>query len=433
MVEPTNYGTVHLDGHLVGAVLYDPETKVTSFEYAPEWLKSGFSISPLKLPLTDQIFSFPHLPWETYKGLPSALADTLPDDFGNSIIDAWLARNGRQSHEFSSLERLMYTGSRGMGALEYKPALIKESGPDNIELDELVNLAQSILDIRNNMKADVSDEGLAEILLVGTSAGGARAKAVIGINESRDTILSGQRKLPKGFEHYLIKFDGVKERSSRSEVFGDPQGYGRLEYAYYLAAVDAGIDMMPCELLEESGRAHFMTKRFDRIDGNKIHYQSLCAMDHADFKKAGSYSYEQMLSVMRTLKLPLSDALQLIRRMIFNVLARNHDDHTKNFGFIYNDGKWALSPAFDIAYSYKPGSPWVERHQLTINGKRDDFVYNDFEAAVSHSTVLIKQLPEIFDQVKDAVLNINERMIEAGVSESQRVHVMDTLRLNIAR
>lgn len=369
MVEPTNYGTVHLDGHLVGAVLYDPETKVTSFEYAPEWLKSGFSISPLKLPLTDQIFSFPHLPWETYKGLPSALADTLPDDFGNSIIDAWLARNGRQSHEFSSLERLMYTGSRGMGALEYKPALIKESGPDNIELDELVNLAQSVLDIRNNMKADVSDEGLAEILLVGTSAGGARAKAVIGINESRDTILSGQRKLPKGFEHYLIKFDGVKERSSRSEVFGDPQGYGRLEYAYYLAAVDAGIDMMPCELLEESGRAHFMTKRFDRIDGNKIHYQSLCAMDHADFKKAGSYSYEQMLSVMRTLKLPLSDALQLIRRMVFNVLARNHDDHTKNFGFIYNDGKWALSPAFDIAYSYKPGSPWVERHQLTINGK----------------------------------------------------------------
>ncbi len=433
MVEPTNYGTVHLDGHLVGAVLYDPETKVTSFEYAPEWLKSGFSISPLKLPLTEQIFSFPHLPWETYKGLPSALADTLPDDFGNSIIDAWLARNGRQSHEFSSLERLMYTGSRGMGALEYKPALIKESGPDNIELDELVNLAQSILDIRNNMKADVSDEGLAEILLVGTSAGGARAKAVIGINESRDTILSGQRKLPKGFEHYLIKFDGVKERSTSSEVFGDPQGHGRLEYAYYLAAVDAGINMMPCELLEEGGRAHFMTKRFDRIDGNKIHYQSLCAMDHADFKKAGSYSYEQMLSVMRTLKLPLSDALQLIRRMIFNVLARNHDDHTKNFGFIYNDGKWALSPAFDIAYSYKPGSPWVERHQLTINGKRDEFAYSDFEAAVSHSAVLTKQLPEIFDQVKDAVLNINERMIEAGVSERQRVHVMDTLRLNIAR
>jgi serine/threonine-protein kinase HipA len=433
MVEPTNYGTVHLDGHLVGAVLYDPETKVTSFEYAPEWLKNGFSISPLKLPLTDQIFSFPHLPWETYKGLPSALADTLPDDFGNSIIDAWLARNGRQSHEFSSLERLMYTGSRGMGALEYKPALIKESGPDNIELDELVNLAQSVLDIRNSMKADVSDEGLAEILLVGTSAGGARAKAVIGINESRDTLLSGQRKLPKGFEHYLIKFDGVKERSTSSEVFGDPQGYGRLEYAYYLAAVDAGINMMPCELIEEGGRAHFMTKRFDRIDGNKIHYQSLCAMDHADFKNAGSYSYEQMLSVMRALKLPLSDALQLIRRMIFNVLARNHDDHTKNFGFIYNDGKWALSPAFDIAYSYKPGSPWVERHQLTINGKRDEFAYSDFEAAVSHSAVLIKQLPEIFDQVKQAVLNIDERMIEAGVSESQRVHVMDTLRLNIAR
>jgi serine/threonine-protein kinase HipA len=434
MVDSINVGKIFIGSRLVGGMLFNSVTKVTSFEYDPKWIKEGFSISPIKLPLTDEIFSFPHLSWDTYKGLPSALADTLPDDFGNAIINAWLVRNGRPLDEFSPLERLLYAGSRGMGALEYKPSIVKDkSKPDNIEIDDLVGLAQGVLDLRNDLAADVSDEGLAEILLVGTSAGGARPKAVIGINKKRDRILSGQRPLPTGFEHFLIKFDGVRERSSRYEVFGDPQGYGRIEYAYYLAAIDAGIFMMHSELLEEGGRAHFITKRFDRISNEKVHYQSLCAIDHADFKKAGQYSYEQIFDVMRRLTLPLADADQMMRRMIFNVLARNHDDHTKNFGFVYQEGQWALSPAFDIAYSYRPGSPWVERHQLTINGKRDDFSYADFEAALSHSSTLLGMLPKIFDEVKHSVLNLKDKMVMAGVPQKQQVALIKTFRLGIER
>ena len=386
MVDSINVGKIFIGSRLVGGMLFNSVTKVTSFEYDPKWIKEGFSISPLKLPLTDEIFSFPHLSWDTYKGLPSALADTLPDDFGNAIINAWLVRNGRPLDEFSPLERLLYAGSRGMGTLEYKPSIVK-----------------------------------------------ARPKAVIGINKKRDRILSGQRPLPTGFEHFLIKFDGVRERSSRYEVFGDPQGYGRIEYAYYLAAIDAGIFMMHSELLEEGGRAHFITKRFDRISNEKVHYQSLCAIDHADFKKAGQYSYEQIFDVMRRLTLPLADADQMMRRMIFNVLARNHDDHTKNFGFVYQEGQWALSPAFDIAYSYRPGSPWVERHQLTINGKRDDFSYADFEAALSHSSTLLGMLPKIFDEVKHSVLNLKEKMVMAGVPQKQQVALIKTFRLGIER
>ena len=433
MVDKINSGGVYIGERLVAGILFNEETKVTSFEYTSEWIKSGFSISPLQLPLSSEVFSFPSISWDTYKGLPSALADTLPDDFGNAIIDAWLAQTGHDEY-FSPLERLMYTGSRGMGALEYRPSIVKESRTaESIEMSELVNLAQSVLDLRNNLEVDVSTEGLTEILQVGTSAGGARPKAVIGINDNRDHILSGQRSLPNGYEHYLIKFDGVNERSNKSEVFGDPKGYGRIEYAYYLAAVDAGINMMHSELLIEANRAHFMTKRFDRWEGRKIHYQSLCAIDHADFRKPGQYSYEELFSVMRELDLPLSDAKEMILRMVFNVLARNHDDHTKNFGFIYDNHDWALAPAFDIAYSYKPGSPWVERHQLTINGKRDGFVYSDFEKALSFSKVLTDYLPEAFDRVSRSVLLLDEKMEIAGVGEKQRQAIVSTFRLGIKR
>jgi len=433
LIDSNHKGAVYLGDALVGAVLYDPATKFTSFEYDARWLKSGFSISPKHLPLQVGVFQFPLLSFDTYKGLPAALADTLPDDFGNAVINAWLARNSRAPESFSPVERLLYSGKRGMGALEYRPA-IKKQGNKAIEIhmESLVGMAQAILDQRLGLSADASEDGLSEILQVGTSAGGARPKAVIGINGDRSKILSGQVKLPKGFEHYLLKFDGVSEKSQASEVFGDPKGYGRMEYAYYLMAKDSGINMMPCELLLDGPRAHFMTKRFDRINGEKIHYQSLCAMDHADYKKPGHYSYEELFLLMRFLKLGRDDAEQMLRRMIFNVVARNHDDHTKNTGFVFVEGKWKLTPAFDIAYSYKPGSPWVDAHQMTINGKRDHFLKSDFEAVLQSSVVLQKMIPSMLKEITEVVSQWQSYAAAAEVPAWLVDEVEKNLRLDIA-
>jgi serine/threonine-protein kinase HipA len=430
-VDSNHKGAVYIGDALVGAVLYDVATKFTLFEYDAQWLKVGFSISPKHLPLQAGVFEVPLLSFETYKGLPAALADTLPDDFGNAVINAWLARNGRTPESFSPVERLLYSGKRGMGALEYRPAIRKQGNKAiEIHMASLVEMAQTILDQRSNLLADTSETGLSEILQVGTSAGGARPKAVIGINADRSKILSGQVKLPKGFEYYLLKFDGVSEHSKASEVFGDPKGYGRMEYAYYLMAKDAGINMMPCELLLDGPRAHFMTQRFDRVDGEKIHYQSLCAMDHADYKKPGHYSYEELFLLMRFLKLGRDDAEQMVRRMIFNVVARNHDDHTKNAGFIFVSGKWKLAPAFDVAYSYRPGSPWVNSHQMTINGKRTDFIVNDFIAALQSSPVFQKMIPTILKEIIEVVSQWKVYAAKTEVPAWLSEEVEGNLRLN---
>ncbi len=425
---------VHLWGQLVGALAYSPETKVATFEYADTWLQRGVEISPIHLPLGPGKFSFPALPFATYRGLPAAFADTLPDDFGNAVIDAWLARQGRDSGSFSSLERLLYTGKRGMGALEYLPALepaLDASG--SVELGSLVAMAQSMLDERAKLKSKLDREHREEALLtmmqVGTSAGGARAKAIVGINKERTELRSGQVDLPAGFEHYLLKFDGVIERSSTHETFGDPQGFGRMEYAYYLMARECGINISDCELLVDGDRAHFMTKRFDRIGNEKIHYQSLCAIDHADYKKPGSYSYEQLFRTMRRLRLDRPAALEMFRRMAFNVVARNHDDHTKNFGFTLQRGHtWQLAPAFDLAFSYKRDSPWVHAHQLSIAGKRDDFNRADLLAVVP---TFENEAARILDEVVDVVSRWPSFARSAGVSSafSESIKRMHRLQL----
>ena len=425
---------VQIFGKDVGALAEDSDSKIVSFEYFPEWLKDGFPISR-KLPLQHRVFSFPSLPYDTYKGLPAAFADTLPDDFGNAVINAWLARQGRNPSTFSSLERLLYTGSRGMGAIEYSPAIGTSKVSAPLEVDSLVNVAQAVLDQRNNVNEaihneDEAENALSSIVQVGTSAGGARAKAVIAINKERSQIRSGQVDCPVGFEHYLIKFDGVVERSSSSEVFGDPKGFGVMEFAYYLMAKDAGIDMSDCDLLREHGRAHFMTKRFDRDGNHKIHYQSLCAMDHADFKQPGGYSYEQIITLLRELKLPRAAALEVFRRMAFNVIARNHDDHTKNWGFILDENhKWTLAPAFDLAYSYKPGSPWVDNHQLTINGKRDHFTLDDLLGTVPQS--LRKEAKGIVEKVTDSVSRWEDFAINVGVEKHFIKDIARNHRLNL--
>lgn len=403
-----NVARVEIWGQTVGALSYDKDTGLCAFQYDPSWIRTAIELSPVKLPLSDRIYQFPALSSETYRGLPGAFADSLPDDFGNALVDAWLARAGRDKDSFSGLERLLYTGRRGMGALEYFPSI--DTGlesPEIVELESLINMAQSVLNQREKLSgtlgSDSSRESLYALFQVGTSAGGARPKAVIGINKARTEIRSGQVDLPEGFEHYLLKFDGVSERAETKETFGEPQGFGRMEYAYYRMAKDAGINMSDCELLMDGARAHFMTKRFDRIGNKKVHYQSLCSMDHADYKMPGHYSYEQLFSLMRSMRLSRAQALELYRRMVFNIVARNHDDHTKNFGFILNaQHRWELAPAFDIAYSYKPGSKWLNSHQMSLNGKRDDFTRKDLLAPAGkfkkEAIRIINEVTEIVSQ-----------------------------------
>ncbi len=436
-----NLAEVSLWGKRVGALAYNPGTQLTLFEYSPEWLASGVEIAPIRMPLATGKFQFAGLSRETYRGLPAVFADTLPDDFGNAVIDAWLARQGRRGEDFSALERLLYTGQRGMGALEYAPAIqAGQTGQEKLELSSLVTMAQAVLDQRANLGVSLSSLAMSEneaamsaILQVGTSAGGARPKAVIAINKARTEVRSGQLQAPEGFEHYLLKFDGVEEHKLQSEVFGDPQGFGRMEYAYYLMACDAGLNMSPSELLFEGERAHFMTRRFDREGNRKLHYASLCAMDHADYKRPGSYSYEQLLTVARQLKLPREDAIEVFRRMVFNVVARNHDDHSKNFGFLLASpgANWRLAPAFDVAYSYKADSPWVNSHQLSLNGKRDQFEREDLLAIASLIGNFSREARQIIERVTEVVSQWSHYAEQAGVFPSLRSQIQSHLRLNL--
>ena len=430
---------VSLWGETVGALLYDTTSGISTFEYSPDWINSGVALAPLHLPARSGKFSFPGLSLETYRGLPGVFADTLPDDFGNAVINAWLARNGIAQESFSPVDRLLYTSSRGMGALEYQPALNNRQmqTTTDIQVDQLVALAQAVLDQRAGLDVSLADEGSQDaintIFQVGTSAGGARPKAVVALNESRSRIVSGQNTIPAGFQHYLLKFDGVSERSQTSEVFGDPQGYGRMEYAYFLMARDAGVQISDCELLPEGQRAHFLTKRFDRDGNRKRHYLSLCAMDHADYKKPGHYSYEQLLATARALRLPRADAIEIFRRMVFNVVARNQDDHTKNIGFVLDDkdSHWRLAPAFDVVFSYKPGSPWVDSHQMTINGKRDHFSRQDLLSVAEQIGRFAQQAEAIIEQVTAVVSRWPQYAEQAQVAPALTQHIQSNLRLNL--
>lgn len=429
---------VWLWNKLVGALAWDPASHSASFEYTPEWLATGVQLAPLHMPAQIQgphIFHFPELNPDTYKGLPACFADSLPDDFGNAVINAWLARHGRDPASFNPLERLLYTGKRGMGALEYAPSLRQaHRNSGRLELESLLNMAQQVLDQRAGAHSDLgATEDLTGLLQVGTSAGGARAKALVAINQARTEIRSGQVEAPAGFEHYLLKFDGVVEHSSGRETFGDPQGFGRMEYAYYLMAKDAGISISPCELLMDGERAHFLTKRFDRLGNHKLHYQSLCAMDHADYKKPGHYSYEQLFAVARKLRLSRAEAIEIFRRMVFNLVARNQDDHSKNIGFILPGPRtqWQLSPAFDLAYSYKPGSPWVNSHQLSLNGKRDQFTRADLLSAAKLISNFQREAEEIIEQVLAVVSRWKDYARKVAVDKKLAQEIENNLRLDL--
>lgn len=428
---------VRLWGRMIGAVSVEGPGQVASFEYTDAFQNSGIEVAPIMMPLADRVYRFPDLPSQSFHGLPGMLADALPDKFGNAVIDAWLASQGRLPGEIDPVERLCYTGTRGMGALEFQPARgprADQSTP--VQVDALVELATEVLQGRETLDASFADEdkehALREILRVGASAGGARAKAVIAWNPKTNEVRSGQVKAPEGFEYWLLKFDGVS--NNRDKEMADPKGYGSIEYAYSLMARAAGIRMSDCRLFEENDRRHFMTRRFDRLaGGEKLHMQSLGAMAHLDFNNAAGHSYEQALLVIRRLDLPMDDLEEQFRRMAFNIVARNQDDHVKNIAFLMDKrGHWSLAPAFDVTYSYNPSGPWTSRHQMSLNKKRDGFAMDDFKAVGETVSMKRGRAEAIVREVVDAVGRWREFADQAKVESDRVAAIEQTYRLELA-
>lgn len=425
---------VRLWGRTIGAVSLQRGKPVADFQYDPAFAKSGIEVAPIVMPLSSRVYTFPELSRTTFHGLPGLLADSLPDKFGNALIDAWLAAQGRMPDSFDAVERLCYTGERGMGALEFRPVIGPEARQSHrVQVDQLVRLASDILTRHQQLDirlSDHSEQSLTEILRVGTSAGGARAKAVIAWNPVTNEVRSGQVAAGSDFEYWILKFDGVS--GNRDKELDDPQGYGAIEYAYSRMAADAGISMSPCRLFEENGRRHFMSRRFDRTaSGEKLHMQSLCAMAHYDYNMAGTWSYEQALLVLRQLALPMESIEQQFRRMVFNIIARNQDDHAKNIAFLMDkSGHWSLSPAFDVTYSYNPAGAWTARHQMTVNGKTDGFTLDDLEACARTASMKRGRAAAITAKVTEVVSRWNDYAEAAGVFPAQRDQISQNLRVD---
>ena len=396
-----NLAKVYIWNEYAGAVLWNNDTETATFEYEPSFAKKGWNLSPLMMPIDDnRTHSFKELSKETFMGLPGLLADALPDAYGKALLDRWLASLGRTFA--NPVERLCYQSKRSLGALDFVPA--KDDYLDQastIEINSLVQVASEVLSDKANLDTNLKEdtkEALINIIKVSTSAGGQRAKAVIAYNDATGEVRSGQVDAPIGFNHWLLKLDGVT-----NTALGDPQHYGKIEYVYYKMALEAGIEMTECRLLEENGRAHFMTKRFDRSGGNeKIHMQTLCGMAHYDYKMLHAYSYEQAFQVMRRLRLPYGQAEQMFRRMVFNVIARNQDDHTKNISFLMDKtGTWELSPAYDVSWAYNPKGEWTSHHQMSINNKWDDITRADLMAVAE--AMHIKRSENIINVICNAV------------------------------
>ena len=410
-------------GEAVGAVRWDPDRQLATFQYDKKFLARGYDLSPIRMPVSqgDRIYSFPELrkakdeQVSTFKGMPGLLADALPDKYGNQLINAWLASQGRPPDSINPVELLCFIGSRGMGAMEFEPAQYRvDKQTFAVEIDSLVDIARRIVVDRADVKVQLDhdeQQAMLDILKIGTSAGGARPKAVIAYNPRTKEIRSGQTIAPKGFEHWLLKLDGVS-----GEQFGASHGYGRIEYAYHLMSTDCGIAMMDCQLLEENGRAHFMTRRFDR-EGHDIrhHVQTLCGIQHYDYTHLYSYSYEQLFQTMRMLRMTYPEAEQMFRRVVFNVMATNNDDHTKNFAFLLRQGgRWELAPAYDICYAYDPTNIWVSQHALSIQGKHKDINRTDLMALARQNS--IRKGEDIIEEIRDIVSQWPHYAAKANVS-----------------
>ncbi len=429
--------SVILWGRRIGAVSWDASRALGVFQYDPAFVGAGIEVAPLKMPVREAPYEFPALRKETFKGLPGMLADALPDKFGNRLIDAWLAETGRSAVRFSPVDRLCYIGNRGIGALEFEPTVRKATRSKKLEVAQLVDLANRVLSERaalaGRLGGDNDAEALEDILSVGTSAGGARAKAVLAWNRQTGEFRSGQVKVDEGYEHWLLKFDGVS--NNRDTELADPQGFGKIEYAYHLMATAAGIDMSECRLHHEGSRSHFMTRRFDRDGrGRKLHMQSLGAMQHFDFNDPAAYSYEQAALTIRDLGLGMDVVEQQVRRAIFNVVARNQDDHVKNISFLMDrSGTWRLSPAYDVAYSYNPSGVWTRDHQMSLAGKRNDFTHDDLLAFASNVGVKAVRAKRAIEEVVEVVERWRAFAEEAGVEASDMSRIEKTFRMTLRR
>lgn len=427
--------SIVLWGRRIGAVSWDEARTLGIFQYDPAFVGAGIEVAPLKMPVREAPYEFPALPKETFKGLPGMLADALPDKFGNRLIDAWLAETGRSVDRFSPVDRLCYIGNRGIGALEFEPTVRKATRSKKLEVAQLVDLANRVLSERKNLAGRLGGEddaeALEDILSVGTSAGGARAKAVLAWNRDTGEFRSGQVKVDEGYEHWLLKFDGVSH--NRDKELADPQGFGKIEYAYYLMATEAGIDMSECRLHHEGGRSHFMTRRFDRDErGRKRHMQSLGAMQHFDFNDPASYSYEQAILTIRDLGLGMDVVEQQYKRAVFNVVARNQDDHVKNISFLMDrSGTWQLSPAYDMAYSYNPSGSWTRDHQMSLAGKRNDFTHGDLMTFASNVGLKSNKANQAIEDIVDAVEKWQKFAEQAGVEQSDVTRIEKTFRMDL--
>jgi serine/threonine-protein kinase HipA len=407
---------VRLWDQRVGAVAPDPQAGCHAFEYDPAWRRRGIELAPLTMPTdaAESVFLFPDLPRNSFHGLPGLLADALPDAFGNALIDAWMARHGVAASAVTALDRLAYMGKRGMGALEFRPARGSHNeSAEPLQMKSLVEAARQVL------RGDLSDDAhaqaaLANIIRVGTSAGGARAKAVVAWNPETDELRSGQFDVASGFEHWLLKFDGV----GKDMELGTGADYSRIEYAYHLMARAAGIAMEPCRLLEENGRAHFMTRRFDRDGNQKHHVQSLCAMQHLDYNQRATHAYEQLFLVAQQLRLGDDALTEIFRRMAFNVMARNCDDHTKNHAFrLKQDGRWELAPAYDVTHAYNPNGEWTYQHLMSVNGKFDGITRDDLMVVAKRFGVVGAR--DALVQVRDAMGRWMDFSDQAGLGEAE--------------
>ncbi|MGK0266773.1 MAG: serine/threonine-protein kinase HipA [Maricaulis sp.] len=419
---PNTRAKVNLWGRMIGAVVWDAGRDVAVFEYTPEFAASRIEVAPLTMPLRRGVYDFPALPRATFKGLPGLLADSLPDKFGNLLINRWLAEQGRTPDTFNSVERLCYTGTRGMGALEFEPARGAPGLAGRVlDIAPLVELAARVIHDRTALGGtlDGSDDrdALRDILRVGTSAGGARAKAVLAWNETSGAFHSGQVESGSGFTQWLMKFDGVSGNADKEVA--DPQGYGRLEYACYLLALEAGVAMSRCRLHEEGGRAHFMTRRFDRTEaGEKLHMQSLCSMRHFDFNLPRAYSYEQAIETIRLLGLGPETLEEQVRRALLNIVIRNQDDHVKNIAFLMDKtGQWRLSPAFDVVHAHNPDGQWTHQHQMSLAGKTRGFELEDLLRFGRYADIKPAKLKHMLDEILAAAANWGTHAATAGVPD----------------
>ena len=426
---------VILWGRRIGAVSWDETRSLGVFQYDPTFVGAGIDVAPLKMPAREAPYEFPALNRETFKGLPGMLADALPDRFGNRLIDAWLAQTGQSPEDFNPVDRLCYIGRRGIGALEFEPALRRQTNAKKLEVARLVDLANRVLDERADLFGRLGGENdaqaLEDILSVGTSAGGARAKAVLAWNPKTGEFRSGQLDADEGFEHWLLKFDGVS--NNRDEELADPEGFGRIEYAYARMACAAGITMSECRLHHEGGRSHFMTKRFDRVGTRrKIHVQTLGAMQHFDFNDPSAYSYEQAVMTIRELGLGMVAVVEQFRRAVFNVMARNQDDHVKNISFLMDrSGKWALSPAYDVAYACNPDGAWTRDHQMSLAGRRNGFERDDILHFATSIGVKKRKALEILDHVGASVRDWSNHAEAAGVAPRDVARIENAFRSHL--